>query len=47
MMNPVMNSEIDIRHHLGLPVLAEIPLGGMGGDDDGAPSGGGPSQADV
>ncbi len=47
MMNPVMNSEIDIRHHLGLPVLAEIPLGGMGGDDDGAPRGGGPSQADV
>jgi uncharacterized protein involved in exopolysaccharide biosynthesis len=25
MLTPVMNSEIDIRHHLGLPVLAEIP----------------------
>ncbi len=29
MLNPVMNSEIDIRHHLGLPVLAEIPLNGI------------------
>jgi uncharacterized protein involved in exopolysaccharide biosynthesis len=26
MLNPVMNSDIDVRHHLGLPVLAEIPL---------------------
>ena len=31
MLNPVMNSEIDIRHHLGLPVLAEIPRNGMNG----------------
>jgi uncharacterized protein involved in exopolysaccharide biosynthesis len=31
MLNPVMNSEIDIRHHLGLPVLAEIPRNGLNG----------------
>ena len=35
MLNPVMNSEVDIRHHLGLPVLAEIPLGGMNGNGGG------------
>jgi uncharacterized protein involved in exopolysaccharide biosynthesis len=29
MLNPVMNSEVDIRHHLGLPVLAEIPQNGI------------------
>lgn len=29
MLNPVMNSDIDVRHHLGLPVLAEIPLNGI------------------
>ena len=29
MLNPVLNSDIDVRHHLGLPVLAEIPLGGI------------------
>ena len=29
MLNPVMNSDVDVRHHLGLPVLAEIPLGGI------------------
>lgn len=44
MLNPVMNSEIDIRHHLGLFVLAEIPLGGVGGNGGGG-SGGGPPQA--
>lgn len=32
MVNPVMNSDLDVRHHLGLPVLAAIPLnGGSGG----------------
>jgi uncharacterized protein involved in exopolysaccharide biosynthesis len=31
MLNPVMNSEIDIRHHLGLPVLAEVPRNGLNG----------------
>jgi len=41
MLNPVMNSEIDIRHHLGLPVLAEIPRNGMGqGDALGGPQAG-------
>lgn len=45
MLNPVMNSEIDIRHHLGLPVMAEIPLGGAGGG--GGSGGGGPPQAHV
>jgi len=34
MLNPVMNSEIDIRHHLGLPVLAEIPRNGLNGDGE-------------
>ncbi len=30
MLNPVLNSELDVRYHLGLPVLAEIPLSGNG-----------------
>jgi len=30
MLNPVMNSELDVRHHLGLPVIAEIPGNGFG-----------------
>jgi uncharacterized protein involved in exopolysaccharide biosynthesis len=34
MLNPVMNSEIDIRHHLGLPVLAEIPRNGLNGNGE-------------
>jgi succinoglycan biosynthesis transport protein ExoP len=34
MLNPVMNSDIDVRHHLGLPVLAEIPLNGMNGGNE-------------
>ena len=25
MLNPVMNSDIDIRHHLGLPFLPRSP----------------------
>ena len=33
MLNPVMNSEIDIRHHLGLPVLAEVPRNGLNGTE--------------
>jgi uncharacterized protein involved in exopolysaccharide biosynthesis len=34
MLNPVMNSEIDIRHHLGLPVLAEVPRNGLNGNGE-------------
>lgn len=33
LVNPVMNSDLDVRHHLDLPVLAAIPA---------APGGGGP-----
>jgi len=32
MLNPVLNSDVDVRHHLGLPVLAEIPQNGV--DED-------------
>jgi uncharacterized protein involved in exopolysaccharide biosynthesis len=39
MLNPVMNSDIDVRHHLGLPVLAEIPLNAI--DRNGGRNGGG------
>jgi hypothetical protein len=33
LINPVMNSDLDVRHHLDLPVLAAIPaaVGGGGG----------------
>jgi uncharacterized protein involved in exopolysaccharide biosynthesis len=41
MLNPVMNSEIDIRHHLGLPVLAEIPLNGLESNGTGNGNGNG------
>lgn len=36
LINPVMNSDLDVRHHLDLPVLAAIPAapggGGLGGN---------------
>lgn len=35
LVNPVMNSDLDVRHHLGLPVLAAIPLNGGGGGPGG------------
>lgn len=35
LINPVMNSDLDVRHHLGLPVLAAIPLNGGGGGPGG------------
>jgi succinoglycan biosynthesis transport protein ExoP len=31
MINPVMNSDLDVRHHLDLPVLAAIPASVSGG----------------
>ncbi len=31
LLNPVLNSELDVRHQLGLPVLAELPLNGLNG----------------
>src|SRR6185369_8224968 len=32
LINPVMNSDLDVRHHLDLPVLAAIPASaGAGG----------------
>jgi uncharacterized protein involved in exopolysaccharide biosynthesis len=46
MLNPVMNSEVDVRHHLGLPVLAEVPLNGIdSGNGHGMSGGGGPGGA--
>ena len=47
MMNPVMNSEIDIRHHLGLPVLAEISLNGMDAGNGHLHPPGGARKADI
>jgi uncharacterized protein involved in exopolysaccharide biosynthesis len=46
MLNPVMNSDVDVRHHLGLPVLAEIPLNAVenghgNGNGNGNGNGGG------
>jgi len=32
LLNPVLNSELDVRHQLGLPVLAELPLNGLNGN---------------
>ncbi len=32
LLNPVLNSELDVRHQLGLPVLAELPLNGLTGN---------------
>jgi len=47
MLNPVMNSDIDVRHHLGLPVLAEVPLNGIDtGNGHGSGGGGGPGGAE-
>jgi capsular polysaccharide biosynthesis protein len=50
MLNPVMNSDIDVRHHLGLPVLAEVPLNGIesgNGHDGGGGSGGAELRTEV
>jgi hypothetical protein len=35
LINPVMNSDLDVRHHLDLPVLAAIPATGAGGGPGG------------
>lgn len=35
LINPVMNSDLDVRHHLDLPVLAAIPATGSGGGPGG------------
>jgi uncharacterized protein involved in exopolysaccharide biosynthesis len=35
LINPVMNSDLDVRHHLDLPVLAAIPASGGGGGPGG------------
>ncbi|RMD84072.1 MAG: hypothetical protein D6815_05005 [Candidatus Dadabacteria bacterium] len=35
MLNPVFNSDLDVRHHLGLPVIAEIPKNGVNGNGNG------------
>jgi hypothetical protein len=45
MLNPVMNSDVDVRHHLGLPVLAELPLGGIDTASGHASMSGGPGGA--
>jgi uncharacterized protein involved in exopolysaccharide biosynthesis len=39
MLNPVLNSEVDIRHHLGLPLIAEIPRNGVIGRERAGPPG--------
>ncbi len=41
MLNPVLNSDLDVRHHLGLPVLAEIPKNGVNGHGNGNGNGNG------
>ncbi|HEY2773579.1 MAG TPA: GNVR domain-containing protein [Candidatus Binatia bacterium] len=35
LVNPVMNSDLDVRHQLDLPVLAAIPASGAGGGPGG------------
>src|SRR6185369_14988389 len=35
LINPVMNSDLDVRHHLDLPVLAAIPASAGGGGPGG------------
>jgi uncharacterized protein involved in exopolysaccharide biosynthesis len=35
MINPVMNSDLDVRHHLDLPVLAALPASSGGGGPGG------------